>query len=138
MSMKNMSVTLKTGKEIESLIAQVKTRKRSKKRQPFSVEFRQSAVRCWRASGLSKNKFGDTIGVSDSLLYNWNKQYPLKNNVVAKSVDVDVSTKVILGAVRGHLTAFESGTRVDVQTGESNIVCAATLLQLLEKKGDAN
>lgn len=133
-----MDIDLRTAKEIESLIDVVKKRKKTKKRTPFPVEFKMKATACWRRSGLSKNSFADSIGVSDSLIHNWNLQYPAGAESVTKIVATDTATKLLLGAVHGYLSDYESGTRTDERTGESTLVCASTLIQILmEQEGDA-
>jgi transposase-like protein len=135
-----MSIDLKTANEMEALIDVVKKRKKTKKRTPFPVEFKAAAAACWRRSGLSKNKFAKSLGVSDSLIHNWDVAYPAGTKEKAtKIVATDTATKILLKAAHGYLTQFESGSRTDESTGESNLVCASTIIQLLmEKEGDAN
>ena len=138
-------MNIKVANEIELLISEVKKRKKARgTKKPFSIDFKQTAIRAWKESGLSKNKFANTIGVSDSLIYNWNKQYGNENNVVTKStekvVTVGTVTKLLLGAVHGYLSDYEAGIERDVVTGTTNLECADALIQLLikERKGDAN
>jgi len=131
---------LKTGKEIQRLIDVVQNRKKLKKRTPFPSDFKANAAACWRTSGLSKKKFADTIGVSDSLIFNWDKQYPEGTTTSSpKVVATDTATKILLETAHGYIRDFEAGTRTDPATGESTLLCASTVLNILmEQEGDAN